>query len=403
MINSAIHYIKNITNESEKNMPLATYASLPAASRGRLYPDFSDEFRSPFQRDRDRLVHSSAFRRLDGKTQVFAYHEGKNYRTRLTHSIEVAQITRTLCSCLNLNESLGEAIALAHDLGHPPFGHAGERGLDNAMRKFGGFDHNVNSLKIMTKLEVHYPGFEGLNLSWETLEGTVKHNGPIKRPRNAYLKEFNRRFDLDLKHFSSLESQVASFADDIAYNNHDIDDGFRAGFFTIEQLCELPFIAEIIREFDREHPGADGNIRIYAVTRTLIARMIKDILDTTRANLLEKDIQTVSDIRQNQRFTAGFSAEMTADIALLRNFLKTHFYTSTSISRMDMKSQKIVEQLFELFMTDYKLLPAELRQNLSANPSDEELAGTVCAYIAGMTDMAAVEEHRKLFDVHTRF
>ncbi len=403
MINSAIHYIKNITNESEKNMPLATYATLPAASRGRLYPDFPDGFRSPFQRDRDRLIHSSAFRRLDGKTQVFAYHEGKNYRTRLTHSIEVAQITRTLCNCLNLNESLGEAIALAHDLGHPPFGHAGERGLDNAMRKFGGFDHNVNSLKIMTRLEVHYPGFEGLNLSWETLEGTVKHNGPIKRPRNTYLKEFNRRFDLDLKHFSSLESQVASFADDIAYNNHDIDDGFRAGFFTIEQLCELPFIAEIIREFDRGCPGADGNIRIYAVTRTLIARMIDDILDTTRENLLENNIETAADIRHSRQFTAGFSASMTADIALLRQFLKTHFYTTTSIARMDMKSQKIVEQLFELFMTDYKLLPMELRRNLASAPSDEELAETVCAYIAGMTDMAAVEEHRKLFDVHTRF
>lgn len=403
MINSAIHYIKNITNESEKNMPLATYATHPAASRGRLYPDFSDGFRSPFQRDRDRLVHSSAFRRLDGKTQVFAYHEGKNYRTRLTHSIEVAQITRTLCNCLNLNENLGEAIALAHDLGHPPFGHAGERGLDNAMRKFGGFDHNVNSLKIMTKLEVHYPDFEGLNLSWETLEGTVKHNGPIKRPRNAYLKEFNRRFDLDLKHFSSLESQVASFADDIAYNNHDIDDGFRAGFFTIEQLCELPFIAEIIHDFDRNHPGADGNIRIYAVTRTLIARMINDLLDTTRENLLKANIETSDDIRRNKQFTAGFSAAMTADLALLRKFLKTHFYTTTSIARMDMKSQKIVEQLFELFMTDYKLLPMELRRKLPPSPSDEELAGAVCAYIAGMTDMAAVEEHRKLFDVHTRF
>ena len=217
-------------------MELATYASKPEQSRGRLYPDFTNVIRSPFQRDRDRLIHSSAFRRLDGKTQVFAYHEGKNYRTRLTHSIEVAQITRTICKCLNLNEELGEAIALAHDLGHPPFGHAGERGLDNAMRKFGGFDHNVNSLKIMTELEVHYPEFVGLNLSWETLEGTVKHNGPIKKITSKYLKEYNKKFDLDLPHFSSLESQVASFADDIAYNNHDIDDGFRAGFFTIGQL-----------------------------------------------------------------------------------------------------------------------------------------------------------------------
>lgn len=384
-------------------MPLATYSTLSAASRGRLFPDFPDGFRSPFQRDRDRLIHSSAFRRLDGKTQVFAYHEGKNYRTRLTHSIEVAQITRTLCNCLNLNESLGEAIALAHDLGHPPFGHAGERGLDNAMRKFGGFDHNVNSLKIMTKLEVHYPDFEGLNLSWETLEGTVKHNGPVLRPRNAYLKEFNHKFDLDLKHYSSLESQVASFADDIAYNNHDIDDGFRAGFFSLEQLCELPFIADILTEFDRTHPKADDNIRIYAVTRSLIARMIGDLLDTTRANLLENNIQSSSQIRSYKGFVAGFSTSMNQDIAALRQFLKTHFYTTTNIARMDMKSQKIIEQLFELFMTDYKLLPMELRRILPDKPDDEELADAVCTYLAGMTDMAAVEEHRKLFNVHTRF
>lgn len=213
---------------------LCTYAR---KSRGRLYADFTNVIRSPFQRDRDRLIHSSAFRRLDGKTQVFAYHEGKNYRTRLTHSIEVAQITRTICKCLGLNEELGEAIALAHDLGHSPFGHAGERGLQNAMKKFGGFDHNIQSLKIMTKLEIHYPEFEGLNLTWETLEGTVKHNGPIKRITSRYLKEYNKKFDLDLGHYSSLEGQVGAVADDIAYNNHDIDDGFRAGFSALKSCA----------------------------------------------------------------------------------------------------------------------------------------------------------------------
>lgn len=223
-------------------MELANYALTPEKSRGRLYADFTNVIRSPFQRDRDRLIHSSAFRRLDGKTQVFAYHEGKNYRTRLTHSIEVAQITRTICKSLNLNEELGEAIALAHDLGHSPFGHAGERGLQNAMSKFGGFDHNIQSLKIMTKLERHYPEFPGLNLTWETLEGTVKHNGPIKKVTNDYLKNFNKQYDLDLKNYPSMEGQVGAAADDIAYNNHDIDDGFNAGFFTISQLRELPFI-----------------------------------------------------------------------------------------------------------------------------------------------------------------
>lgn len=389
--------------ESEKNMELATYASSDISTRGRLYPDFENGFRSPFQRDRDRLVHSSAFRRLDGKTQVFAYHEGKNYRTRLTHSIEVAQITRTLCKCLNLNESLGEAIALAHDLGHPPFGHAGEHGLDKSMREFGGFDHNINSFKIMTKLEIHYPDFEGLNLSWETLEGTVKHNGPIKRIRDSYLKTYNKNFDLDLGRYASLESQMASFADDIAYNNHDIDDGFRAGFFSINQLCELPFIANIVENFNQKHPHADDNLRIYSVTRNLIAAMIYDLLDNTRRNIKNRKITSVEDIRQAKQFTAGFTPAMAENIHHLRQFLKMNFYTTTPIARMDMKSQKIVEELFNLFMNDYKLLPMDLRCKLDNNISDRLLADQVCTYIANMTDMMAVEEHRKLMDVHTRF
>lgn len=384
-------------------MDLATYASRCEESRGRLYPDFTNVIRSPFQRDRDRLVHSSAFRRLDGKTQVFAYHEGKNYRTRLTHSIEVAQITRTCCKCLNLNEELGEAIALAHDLGHPPFGHAGERGLDNAMKRFGGFDHNVNSLKIMTQLEVHYPEFEGLNLSWETLEGTVKHNGPIKKVKNAYLKAYNKKFDLDLPHFSSLESQIASFADDIAYNNHDLDDGFRAGFFTIEKLCEIPMLAEIIEEFDTANPHASDQLRIYAITRNLIARMIFDLLANTKRNLAAKQILTNADVRSAKEFIADFSPEMHGHIRQLRTFLKNNFYTHTNVARMDMKSQKIVEELFSAFMNDYKLLPMEFRSMLGTSPGDSDLAETICTYIANMTDMMAIEEHQKLYDVHTRF
>ena len=384
-------------------MELATYASHPQDSRGRLYLDFQNIIRSPFQRDRDRLIHSSAFRRLDGKTQVFAYHEGKNYRTRLTHSIEVAQITRTLCKSLCLNEELGEAIALAHDLGHSPFGHAGERGLNNSMKKYGGFDHNVNSLKIMTQLEVHYPEFEGLNLSWEVLEGTVKHNGPIKNNKSKYLKFYNKKFDLDLKRYSSMESQVASFADDIAYNNHDIDDGFRAGFFSIEQLCELPFIAEIITDFDKANPQADDNLRIYAITRNMIARMIFDLLDNTRQNLKKFNIKTAEDVRSQKDFTVNFSAKMQNDIKELRKFLKKYFYTHTNVARMDMKSQKIVEDLFNAFINNPLLLPLETRKNISAITSEEDKAEIICTYIANMTDMMAIEEHHRLFDPHTRF
>ena len=389
--------------ESEKNMALATYATQDDSSRGRQYPDYAADIRSPYQRDRDRLVHSSSFRRLDGKTQVFAYHEGKNYRTRLTHSIEVAQITRTLCRNLQINEELGEAIALAHDLGHPPFGHAGERGLNIGMKKFGGFDHNVNSLKIMTKLEIHYPDFRGLNLTWETLEGTVKHNGPIHKIKSSYLKEFDKKFDLKLKEYSSLESQIASFADDVAYNNHDIDDGFRAGFFSIEDLRQLPFIANIIDKFDKENPCCSDNIRIYAITRSLIADMVFDIIKTTKNNLQKFKIKSGDDIRAQKHFTANFSEQMQQNIALLHEFLKDRFYTITPIARMDMKSQKIVENLFNVFMSDYRLLPIEIRKDLSSSTTDDVLAETICTYIANMTDMMAVEEHQKLFDAYRRF
>lgn len=384
-------------------MDLATYATKPEDSRGRLYPDFINLIRSPFQRDRDRLIHSSAFRRLDGKTQVFAYHEGKNYRTRLTHSIEVAQITRTLCKSLGLNEELGEAIALAHDLGHSPFGHAGERGLKNAMAKFGGFDHNIHSLKIITKTEIHYPEFEGLNLSWETLEGTVKHNGPIKKITNQYLKDFNKKFDLDFKNYSSLESQVASFADDIAYNNHDIDDGCRAGLFSIFELRELPFIDEIIVKFETECPNADENLKIYAITRNMIARMVFDILDNSKLNIKKNNIITSQDARNQKSFIIDFSTQLHQEIAMLHQFLKEHFYTNTSVCRMDMKSQRIVEELFAIFMCNWKLLPMNVRQNINSQSKENEIAETICEYIANMTDMNAIEEHKKLFDPHTRF
>ena len=384
-------------------MTLAKYAVHNQTSRGRLYPDYTNIIRSDFQRDRDRLIHSAAFRRLEGKTQVFAYHEGRNYRTRLTHSIEVAQITRTLCKNLKLNEELGEAIALAHDLGHAPFGHAGERGLNNCMKKFGGFNHNINSLKIMTETETHYPAFKGLNLTWETLEGTIKHNGPVKNNTNMWLKNFNKKFPLDLNKYPSLEAQIASFADDIAYNNHDIDDGFRAGFFTIEDLCELNFVKEIISKFDRENPNMNNEIRIYAITRSLISAMIFDLLKTTNQNLENFNIKTEEDIRNNKHFTANFSKEMHQQIFDLHNFLSKRFYTHSNIARMDMKSQKIIEDLFNAFMNNYKLLPMELRPQIDTSNTEEQKASFICEYIANMTDAFAVEEHQKLFNISYRF
>jgi len=384
-------------------MELATYAVSATASKGRLYQDFANIIRSPFQRDRDRLIHSRAFRKLDGKTQVFAYHEGKNYRTRLTHSIEVAQITRTICKHLHLNEELGEAISLAHDLGHSPFGHAGERALQNAMKKYGGFDHNIHSLKIMTKLEIKYPDFNGLNLTWETLEGTIKHNGPIKKITNQYLKEFNQQFNLDLKHYPSLEGQVGAVADDIAYNNHDIDDGFNAGFFTINQLRELPFINKIANDFEKKHPHADDNPKIYNITRNMIAKMIFDVLDNTKRNLSEHKITTPHEVRSQKSFTVDFSHQMKQDLKMLREFLKNNFYTHTNVARMDEKSQKVTENLFKAFTNNINLLPMDIRYQLTNTSNDAIIAETVCEHIANMTDMGAIEEYNRIFDINVRF
>ncbi len=384
-------------------MTLADYAVHNEKSRGRFYADYDNINRSEFQRDRDRIIHSSAFRRLEGKTQVFAYHEGRSYRTRLTHSIEVAQITRTLCKSLCLNEELGEAIALAHDIGHAPFGHAGERGLNACMEPYGGFDHNINSLKIITEIETHYPNFKGLNLTWETLEGTIKHNGPVKKVESAWLKKFDKLFPMDLKKYPSLEAQIASFADDIAYNNHDIDDGFRAGFFSIKQLCELDFIDKIIFKFDRENKDCSDDLRIYAITRALISEMIFDLLDTTKANLQKNNIKSLEDVHQNKCFTAEFSENMQLKIKKLQNFLLKNFYTHSNIARMDMKSQKIVEDLFYAFMENEKMLPLELRKQTDKVTSNKEKADIICTYIANMTDAFATEEHQKLFNVSYRF
>ena len=386
--------------EAEILSPCACHST---DSKGRDRAEEECDIRPVFQRDRDRILHSKSFRRLKDKTQVFLTPEGDHYRTRLTHTLEVSQNARTIARALRLNEDLVEAIALGHDLGHTPFGHAGERGLNKAMTAFGGFDHNVNSLRIMTELEVHYPNFNGLNLTWETLEGTVKHNGPIKKIQSNFLKEYNKKFDLDLKRFSSLESQIASFADDIAYNNHDIDDGFRAGFFSIEQLCELPFIAKIIVKFDKEYPHADDNLRIYAITRTLIADMVFDLLSNTQLNIIHNKIETAEDVRRHSTFTADFSAEMHNNINQLHNFLKKYFYTHTNVARMDMKSQRIVEDLFAAFMSDEKLLPMSVRYTLPANADTNKLAETICTYIANMTDLKAIEEHQKLFDILSRF
>jgi dGTPase len=383
----------------------APYASRPEASHGRLYPEPESPTRSVFQRDRDRVIHSAAFRRLKYKTQVFVYHEGDNYRTRLTHSLEVSQIARSVSRVLGLNEDLAEALALAHDLGHPPFGHAGEEALHGAMKGFGGFDHNAQTLRILTVLEHRYAEFDGLNLTWETLEGVVKHNGPILRrtdgegalPRG--IAEYNRRHDLHLTTFAGGEAQVASIADDIAYNNHDIDDGLRAQLFGVKDLAELPFVGPAFAEVASRHPGLEEPRLVHEAIRRLIDRMVNDLVGETRRRIAEAGIETVADIRALGRPVAGFSEPMRANDRALRAFLMERMYRHYRVSRMAAKAKRIVGELFALFCAEPLCLPTEWRAQ-TRGPDAAETARTVADYIAGMTDRFALDEHARLFDTY---
>lgn len=372
---------------------------------GRQFDETPSHNRSPFQRDRDRMIHSSSFRRLDGKTQVFVYHEGKNYRNRLTHSLEVSQIARTMSRTLGLNEDLVEAIALAHDIGHPPFGHAGERGLRNAMEKFGGFSHNSNSLKVTTLLENHYPRFIGLNLTFETLEGIAKHNGPLKGgfmkksdELTDYIKDFDKKYDLKLKTYASLEAQLAAISDDVAYCNHDLDDGYRAGLFSIEELKSVPIIDKIIRNLHARYEEIDENMIIYGIVRQLIRLMVDDIVETTTANIEKSKIKTVDDVRNYGKTIVTFSKDMKKDIKELRKFLKVNLYNHHQVVRSDAKAQKIVEDIFEFLIKDYRLLPSFWCDKVQNPNNINELAGIVCDYIANLTDKMAVDEHQRLFN-----
>ena len=389
---------------------LATYASIPNETRGREYGDFSLEIRTPFQRDRDRIIHSQSFRKLNGKTQVFAYYEGKNYRTRLTHSLEVSQIARTIARDLNLDEDLAEALSLAHDLGHTPFGHAGERALQSAMEEYGGFDHNANTLKVLTQIEDHYADFPGLNLSWEVLEGTVKHNGPLigenskkKKIVDRFIVEYDKKYKLNIDEFSSLEAQVASMADDIAYNNHDLDDGFRAGYYTMADIRQIDFLDKIVRDLENKKPDIDDNVRIYAITRNLITEMILDVIENTKNNIKNYNIVTNQDVRSCKIGLVCFSDKMLAKLKVIREFLKNNFYTNYQVVRMDMKSQKLIEELFFIFMDNYKLLPKNINKKIPVNSKPSDRANVICEYISSMTDGFALEEHDKLYNLNHKF
>lgn len=385
-------------------MELAPFACDPVHSRGRDFEQAESAMRTAFQRDRDRIIHSSAFRRLKEKTQVFVAHEGDTYRTRLTHSLEVAQIARTLARALNVNEDLAEATALAHDLGHPPFGHSGEDTLQLLMEPYGGFDHNAQTLRVMTKIETRYPQFEGLNLTWETLEGVVKHNGPLMKLGDdpAHLPwgftAYQRWENLQLHTHSSVEAQIAALSDDIAYNNHDIDDGLRSGIISLSQLMDLPLVGDVFDRCRAKYPDISEDILIHEAVRELIGEMVTDVLQESRKRIEKSGAKTVEEIRSLDHAVVSFSEEMTERLSAVRRFLYSNMYLHYKVKRMKEKGKRIVRHLFEAFLSDPKLLPTGWQLEAERNP-DQPLARVICDYIAGMTDRYAVDENRKLIDV----
>ncbi len=384
------------------NYELASYACWPDKSRGRLSQEVESSNRTIFQRDRDRIIHSTAFRRLEYKTQVFVNHEGDHYRTRLTHSLEVAQLARSIARSLKLNEDLAEAIALAHDLGHPPFGHAGEEALQQVMDEYCGFEHNAQTLRILTLLEQRYAEFDGLNLSWETLEGIAKHNGPVTNP-HPYLRDYNIKCDLELTKWCSAEAQLASLADDIAYNNHDIDDGLRAGLFAFEELEHLPLVGEICLHVCKQYSGISRTKLTHEVIRRVINEMVIDLLRETSRLIREYDIQSVQDIYNLGRPVVAFSAEMQTIHSKLRDFLRQRMYRHYRVNRMTSKARRIVQKLFYLFMQEPECLPDWWQQQIIVDENDGANRAIIIAdYIAGMTDRFAMQEYERLFDLTSR-
>jgi dGTPase len=376
-------------------------------SKGRFYSEKESSYRNPFMRDRDRLVHSAAFRRLEHKTQVFVQHEGDNFRSRLTHTIEVAQIARTIATRLGLDSDLAETIALAHDLGHTPFGHAGEEALNKSMKSKGGFDHNAQTLRIVTKLEKKYANFDGLNLTWESLEGIVKHNGPlfnniptvIKDYQKIILKE-NKVFDLFLSNYAGPEAQVAAIADDIAYCNHDIDDGLRAGLFSLSSLAEIKHVGKVLNYNKSKWKNIEKRRLIHETIRSLINLMINDVVNEHEDIANKENFKNTEDIRQYNSPVVKLSKKMFKENQELRVFLFNKMYKHTIVNRMTLKAKNIVDDLFAAFSKDISLLPSEWRDDAENEKSDIKVYRIIADYIAGMTDRYAVMEHKRLYDLH---
>jgi dGTPase len=390
--------------------PRSVYACDPDRSRGRQFVEPPSRTRSPFRRDCDRVIHSTAFRRLKHKTQVFVFHEGDHYRTRLTHTLEVAQIARALARQLGLDEDLTETLALAHDLGHPPFGHAGERALDACLRAHGGFDHNAQTLRVVTSLEHRYPEFDGLNLCWESLEGIVKHNGPLAardgNPAGRYrehgvpvgIAEFVASYDLELWSFASLEAQVAAIADDIAYDAHDIDDGLRAGLFQIDDLKAIRLTADMIAKIDARYPGLDEGRRGAELVRELISELIGAVILEAHRRLERARPTSADDVRNQNETLIAFPADTAEAEAAIKAFLKVRMYRHERVMRVMRDAEQLVFDLFARYQSDPTLMPAEWLPPENRTEAEAEQARRIGNFIAGMTDLFALTEHQRLFD-----
>ncbi len=384
-------------------LPLASYACRPDQTLGRVHAEPESRHRTPFQRDRDRIIHSSAFRRLKYKTQVFVYHEGDHYRTRLTHTLEVAQIARTLARALMLNEDLAETVALAHDLGHTPFAHIGEEFLQGCMKDFGGFDHNDQSLRVLTSLERKYPRWNGLNLTWETLEGVLKHNGPVKGELHIAARELQEQVDLRVNTYASLEAQVAALSDDIAYNNHDLEDGLRAGLFSLAELEQIPILKSVLAQVHKNYPGLAERYIIEEMKRDLIGVMVDDVMAETQRRLASVKPDSPEDIRMAGIQIVAFSDDMAKNVKELRHFLYNKMYRHFTINRIWLKVERIVGDLFHAFHKNYSLLPDNWQRRMEEGgglDDDMKRARIVADYIAGMTDRYAIREHERLFDLY---
>lgn len=378
----------------------AIFATDPAKTLGRVFKESESPTRTVFQRDRDRIIHSNAFRRLKHKTQVFISDEGDHYRTRLTHSIEVAQIARSIARAFRLDEDLTEALALAHDFGHTPFGHAGERALNSAMAEFGGFDHNLQSLRIVSKMERRYPQFDGLNLSWETLEGLAKHNGPVAGSLAERIGELLPTLELRLDGYASLEAQAAALADDIAYDTHDIDDGLRSGLLNLSQLHGIPLLRTLLDDIAGEHPGLDEERTRHELSRRLITIMVEDVIGETQQRLQKLRPDSVEDIRNAGHSVLCFSRLFSEQEAELKKFLFTHLYRHPSLMKRMMRAELVVKQLFDAYLQNLEEIPLRWRQQFcetSEFVADVVAPRMVADYIAGMTDLFADQEHERLF------